>query len=819
MTDYYSISNIPWNSASIKSVKINSGVTAVGSMAFCNCSNLTDVTIADSVTSIGNNAFSSCVSLTDVIIGSSVSRIGFAAFGGCPSLESVSIPSGVTKIDSNAFSGCFKLAHVYYGGTANMWKHIKIGVNNVPLSTARVHYGTDTHIASGRCGENITWSLDSDTLTLSGSGATYDYTYPNLRPWEECSGFICQVLVGSGITGLGTGLFNSLENLASVKLPASLKSIGDFGFANCTRLKKITLPGKLEKIGKQSFFGLWSLETIIIPSGVKIIPDAAFAGCSSLNSVTFSEGLESIGEYAFCGDTCLESLVFPESLTEIKTGAFTDCEAIESVTIRKALKTIGDAVLYGCYSIKDVFFDGSKEEWEGISVGENNDALYAAKLHFGSAPAEISAFLTFSSDNSFTISMPKNWDGKLLYSTDAAAWNEWDGSKIGAVQKAAGEKYCLYFCGEGNSVITGFGTGLNSGFKITGSNVSCSGNIETLLDHGTVEAGNHPAMGKYCFYRLFYSCAVLTSTPTLPATTLVQGCYYDMFCGCKSLKTAPELPAMTLADSCYQSMFQACTSLTDAPALPAMTLADSCYSSMFTNCYALTGAPELPAMTLAQRCYANMFDHCTAMTRAPELPATTLAQNCYASMFIGCKALTSAPALPATKLAFWCYQSMFGGCTSLTNVPVLPATTLVANCYSGMFSGCTGIKLSETGNGKSWGIPAGATKAPNWNSSMFSGTGGSFTGDPEIGKTYYYELPAETLTLPAALKKIEAEAFTGIPAKVIVVPATVTGIGSRAFANCPNLRQIIFLGYPENIDIADDYLQGCGEVQIVKPET
>ena len=65
--------------------------------------------------------------------------------------------------------------------------------------------------------------------------------------------------------------------------------------------------------------------------------------------------------------------------------------------------------------------------------------------------------------------------------------------------------------------------------------------------------------------------------------------------------------------------------------------------------------------------------------------------------------------------------------------------------------------------------------------------------------------------------KIEAEAFAGVTAKVIVVPEGVTEIGSRAFADCPNLRQIIFLGDPENIDIADDYLQGYGEVKIVKP--
>jgi hypothetical protein len=55
-----------------------------------------------------------------------------------------------------------------------------------------------------------------------------------------------------------------------------------------------------------------------------------------------------------------------------------------------------------------------------------------------------------------------------------------------------------------------------------------------------------------------------------------------------------------------------------------------------------------------------------------------------------------------------------------------------------MFSDCTGIKLHATGSAPTWGIPAGATPATDWNSTMLAGTGGTFTGDPEIGVVYYY---------------------------------------------------------------------------------
>ena len=54
-----------------------------------------------------------------------------------------------------------------------------------------------------------------------------------------------------------------------------------------------------------------------------------------------------------------------------------------------------------------------------------------------------------------------------------------------------------------------------------------------------------------------------------------------------------------------------------------------------------------------------------------------------------------------------------------------------------MFKSCTGIVLNTTGPGKLWRIPAGAVDATRWNTYMFTGTSGDFTGDPVIGTDYY----------------------------------------------------------------------------------
>ena len=157
--------------------------------------------------------------------------------------------------------------------------------------------------------------------------------------------------------------------------------------------------------------------------------------------------------------------------------------------------------------------------------------------------------------------------------------------------------------------------------------VACTGDIRTLLDwrnYSTVNTQN----ARFC--SLFKDCAVLTSAPDLPATTLADKCYFNMFSGCTSLTSAPELKATTLENSCYGIMFEGCTSLTAAPELKATTLATSCYNSMFSGCISLTSAPELKATTLADFCYNYMFSGCTKLSTVTMLaPSNQISEKAY----------------------------------------------------------------------------------------------------------------------------------------------------------------------------------------------
>lgn len=143
-----------------------------------------------------------------------------------------------------------------------------------------------------------------------------------------------------------------------------------------------------------------------------------------------------------------------------------------------------------------------------------------------------------------------------------------------------------------------------------------------------------------------------------------------------------------------------------------------------------------PVSVPTESCYKSMFDGCTNLTSAPDLPATTLEHSCYQYMFSGCISLTSAPELPATTLADSCYYSMFRWCENLTAAPELPAPALVYGCYSDMFYSCSKLKVNTTSGKKIFTCPPDASDKNVEH--MFVDTGGTFTGTPTSGTTYYY---------------------------------------------------------------------------------
>lgn len=254
-------------------------------------------------------------------------------------------------------------------------------------------------------------------------------------------------------------------------------------------------------------------------------------------------------------------------------------------------------------------------------------------------------------------------------------------------------------------------------FGNTDVNVSCTGDIRTLIDWENYDKANtdnarfshlfkncevltsapkmpmKKLLTQYCCEGMFEGCSKLSIAPELPATELAKNCYYRMFFGCKELTQAPDLPAQNVPNEAYNLMFCGCTSLTEMPTISATSVGDSGMNGMFHSCSKLKTAKDLTVSSFSGTKNCNqMFMDCESLFEAPALPATNLSQYCYTAMFANCKKLSSAPKLAASEAPYGCYQQMFINCTSLKNAPTLPATTLGPYCYQQMFWGCSNIE-------------------------------------------------------------------------------------------------------------------------------
>ena len=116
--EYNSHNPVPWENLRNKiiTIKVNDGITSLGSQIFSNCATLTSVELPDSLTSIGSNSFMAC-----------------------SQLKSITLPKSVTTIGDYAFHNA-GLKTVSYLGTSDDWNNIKIGTKNDTLINSAITY-------------------------------------------------------------------------------------------------------------------------------------------------------------------------------------------------------------------------------------------------------------------------------------------------------------------------------------------------------------------------------------------------------------------------------------------------------------------------------------------------------------------------------------------------------------------------------------------------------------------------------------------------------------------------------------------------------
>lgn len=110
---------------------------------------------------------------------------------------------------------------------------------------------------SGSCGENLSYSLSGNTLTITGSGDMYNTPYDAMTyyNWIDAWGLetIKTVVFQEGITSIGAYAFESQGGITEVVIPDGVKSI-EMGAFRFTSISTVTIPSSVTEIAMGAFY-------------------------------------------------------------------------------------------------------------------------------------------------------------------------------------------------------------------------------------------------------------------------------------------------------------------------------------------------------------------------------------------------------------------------------------------------------------------------------------------------------------------------------------------------------------------------------------
>ena len=630
-----------------------------------------------------------------------------------------------------------------------------------------VDFSAFADVKTGKCGDNVTYSLDTSTgvLTISGTGKMTDYSYHNYSPFYQNTN-IESVSIEDGVTSIGESAFDSCTSLTSVTIPDSVTSIGSYAFEDCSSLTSVTIPNSVTSIGDSAFLRCASLISITIPNSVTSIGWRAFENCTSLTSIevlennknyssldgvlfnkdkskliTYPAGkadseyaipnsVTSIGYSAFENCTSLTSITIPNSVTSIGGSAFYGCTSLASITIPNDVTSIGYGVFQGCTRLTSITMPDSV-----TSIGE--DAFRSCtSLTSITIPDSVTSIGSFALYNCKSLT-------KVDYNGTVSQWKSIKGyDNVSKIIKCTDGIF-----GNGNTVTID-----NLKYKIyddTATLVGYTDAPENLVISKNISYEGYTLSVTSIGYSAFRGCTSLTSV-TIPDSVISIG--DRAFSWCTSL-TSVTIPDSVTSIGDYA--FERCESLTSVTIPDSVTSIDN---GAFYYCTRLTSVTIPDSVTsIGERAFSD----CTSLTNVTIPNSVT---SISYSTFSHCTSLTSVT-IPNSVTSIGYYA--FSDCTSLTSVTIPNSVTSIG--------------------GSAFYYTAYYNDESNWDKGVLYLSNCLIDTNDNFKSTTDYIIKDGT-------RIIASSAFENCKSLTsVTIPDSVTSIGDSAFEDCTSLKNIIVL--------------------------
>ena len=155
------------------------------------------------------------------------------------------------------------------------------------------------------------------------------------------------------ITSIELAAFYECSELEEIIKFDNITKIRSGAFQNCSKLKEFKLP-KLQELESSTFEGCKSLISLEIPESITTLPKAFAQGCSSLKNVVLPKTLKTIENRALCKCESLTSLEIPEGITDLPSYFVAGCSSLKNVVLPKSLNYVGWGAFQECSSLERI---------------------------------------------------------------------------------------------------------------------------------------------------------------------------------------------------------------------------------------------------------------------------------------------------------------------------------------------------------------------------------------------------------------------------------------------------------------------------------